>query len=39
MKDGIVYCSASSEEYDIGTPEGMTEIKASEFYTIVEGGK
>lgn len=33
--DSVVYLSINNE-YELETPEGMTEIKASEFYKIVE---
>jgi hypothetical protein len=33
--DEVVYCSFSSE-YEIDIPEGFTEIKASEFFKVIE---
>lgn len=33
--DSVIYCTFSSEG-DFNAPEGLTEIKASEFYSIME---
>ncbi len=40
--NGVVYTSMNLteyDEYDFGTPQGMKEIKASEFYKIIENNK
>lgn len=36
--DNVIYCTFSSEG-DFNTPEGLKEIKASEFYSIMESKK
>ena len=36
--DNVIYCTFSSEG-DFNVPEGLTEIKASEFYSIMESKK
>lgn len=36
--DNVIYCTFSSEG-DFNAPEGLTEIKASEFYSIMESKK
>lgn len=33
--DGVIYCSFSTDD-DFTAPDGLTEIKASKFYTIME---
>lgn len=34
--EGILYCSVDTDVQEINCPEGFTEIKASEFYKVIE---
>jgi hypothetical protein len=34
--DGVVYCSFENSYSELDTPEGFTEIKASEFYKVIK---